>query len=397
MASAAGETQASTHRWWRLYAAALVGTVPLLALFIMAHRMPGFRLGPGDFAMFYTGATLVRETPAALYDLDTQTHVQQTLLTPYGWTYTNGLLPFNYPPFVAVLLQWIARFPLPTAYFIWLAMNIAALLALIGYTHAPSRLLFAWLLLLWPITWMVLLQGQPGIWLALFLAAGWWHWRRGHAIAAGLWWAGLAIKPQFAVLVWLWVVWQRQRRLLAGLAVGLGGLLLLTLFSTGWQSLLDWGRMLLFTAQTNGAYGIAPTLMPNVRGILFTLGIPAPWVWGVWGLAAVGMLSLLVRLWQHAPAETAFAGTVIATLLLTPHSFLHDLVLLSAIAPLVWENAAAHARTATILLLATHALAFINVFTRSPLLVSVLWGGVLCAWGWLVLKQAERTPRAAHL
>lgn len=387
---------ASLCRWWRLYAAGLVATLPLLFVFVIQQRMPGFLLGPGDFAMFYTGATLAREHPAALYDIQAQTETQQAILAPFGWTYADGLLPYNYPPFVAVALQWLTLFPLQTAYFIWLGLNIASLFLVVVLTPRPWRGFLAWLLLTWPITWMVLLQGQPGTWLVLFLAAGWWFWQRRRPFAAGLAWAGLALKPQFAFLVWFSLLWRRERRAWAGLATGLAGLFVLTALTVGWRSWLAWGRFLLFTARTTNAYGIDPTKMPNLRGFASMFNLPPMWVWAIWGLAGVALVFWLVRLWRRMPNESlAFVAAVVGTLLLTPHSFLHDMLLLAAIAPVLWQNALpSQARAATVLLLATHLLAFVNVFTIAPPAVSGMWLLVSLAWWGLVFRLAAQSPRS---
>ncbi len=384
---------ASLCRWWRLYAAGLIATLPLLGVFILQQHMPGFLLGPGDFTAFYTGALLVRQAPTELYDMARQTDLQRTILAPFGWTYADGVLLYNYPPSLAIITQWLAFFPLAKAYWLWLFTNIGCVLLIARFSEIEAKGMFVWFLFMWPITWMVLLQGQPVALSACLLVAGWWSWRHGSRTVAGFLWAWLLIKPQLGTFVWLWILWRRDRAAIRGLFLGGGTLLLLTSLITGWRSLLGWWDMLRFTAEATGSYGIPPTRMPNFFGVFSALGIPEHWAWPAWGIGAFIILMLLVRLWLHTSSDTlAFAAAIVATLLFTPHSFLHDLFLLVVIAPLIWRmvETTPHARTAMLILLGTHAAAFVNIFSLAPLLVAGLWVGILLVWWWLLTTLAHR-------
>src|SRR5205085_7075704 len=60
-----------------------------------------------------------------LYDYALQAERQRALLG--GWTFPGGLLPFNYPPQVALLFAPVAALPLRTAFHLW-SLGQAALL-----------------------------------------------------------------------------------------------------------------------------------------------------------------------------------------------------------------------------------------------------------------------------
>jgi len=266
------------------------------------------------------------------------------------------------------------------------------------HVEGDAKLLYTWLLFTWPITWMVLLQGQPVALSACLLAVGWWYWQHRSRAIAGFLWAWLAIKPQLGIFVWLWILWRRDRATIRGLLLGGMSLLVLTSVTTGGHSLIAWGEILRFTAEATGSYGIPPTRMPNIFGALSVLGVPEHWAWSLWGLAAALLVFWLVRLWQRTENDhLAFVAAVVGTLLLTPHSFLHDMLLLAAIAPLLWQSALpTQARSATLLLLATHLLAFVNVFTLAPLAVAGIWLVVLLAWLWLVFRLVESAPQVGN-
>ena len=61
-----------------------------------------------DFSAYYTGWAIVRDGLGnQLYDLDLQTRYQQTILE--GRSFSDGLLPFTYPPHMALYFSPLAQ------------------------------------------------------------------------------------------------------------------------------------------------------------------------------------------------------------------------------------------------------------------------------------------------
>ena len=86
-----------------------------------------------DFTLL-TGAHIVGAGHLSnLYDLATQTAFQTPLLG--GYTFPGGLLPFNYPPYVAFFLLPLSYLSAPVAYYLWLGVTVAAQLGGVGCEH----------------------------------------------------------------------------------------------------------------------------------------------------------------------------------------------------------------------------------------------------------------------
>ena len=92
---------------------------------LLFRLIPSLRNGFQDFTIFYTGAVLIRTGhSAALYDLATQ---YQTQLTFAHVPIRQGALPYNHPPFEALLFVPFTRFEYWPAYLLWTALNLLML------------------------------------------------------------------------------------------------------------------------------------------------------------------------------------------------------------------------------------------------------------------------------
>ena len=83
-----------------------------------------------DFTAFYTAGLMVRSGAAArLYDYALQTSYQQQLLQ--GRSFLGGLLPYNYPPHLALLMTPFSIAPLHIAFGFWTIAQVALLIWLV--------------------------------------------------------------------------------------------------------------------------------------------------------------------------------------------------------------------------------------------------------------------------
>jgi hypothetical protein len=96
-------------------------------LTLLFRVMPLLRNGYQDFTIYYTGARLLRNGQAsALYNLSTQ---YRTQLTFAHVPIRQGPLPFNHPPFEALLFVPFTLLDYWPAYLLWTALNLIMLAA----------------------------------------------------------------------------------------------------------------------------------------------------------------------------------------------------------------------------------------------------------------------------
>src|SRR5215471_8811802 len=142
----------------------------LIAAVVWSARGP--RAEKTDFAFTYMGATILhREEAARLYDRDFQVQTRESLFVD-----PNPLL-YQHPPFEALLLSPLARYPFRTAYLIWGVLNVVAwvltVLALRPCCHWPRQDLAY--ICLWPLfapLGVSLFQGQSSLLVLAFVAGG---------------------------------------------------------------------------------------------------------------------------------------------------------------------------------------------------------------------------------
>jgi hypothetical protein len=295
-----------------------------------------------DFTQLYTGATMARAGAGdQLYDLASQARYQQQILA--GRSFADGLLPFNYPPHVALLLAPLSLLPLPAAFALWTALQLG-LLALAarligalsaGWAAAERRQLLVAALAL-PALLGTLMRGNVSLLLLVALLL-WLRARRGgRPLAAGAWLAAQLIKPQLAALPLASLLGGRRWAELAAAAAWGAGLLIVSGLALGWEAWLGYPAMLRFSNAAYDAYGIHPPLMYNLKGMLaWALGPQQASLISLISSAGFGLALLgLIWLWRDPwrPDSRAFdlrvALTVTLGLLFSPHTYSHDLLLL---------------------------------------------------------------------
>jgi len=190
-------------------------------------------------------------------------------------------------------------------------------------------------------TFLVCYYGQSGALAAAAVAAGWWARRHHRPALLGLC-VGLALcKPQLGACVALPLLWgapgtrgtrgtRETWRLLAGLAMGLGVLLALSLLvvgPTGLPSYLrlahDFGASGQATAQA-AADGLGLTALP--RGLQL-VALPL--------VVAAGLL--VIRRGRRSPTEGDVAAVCTLLLLLLPYSHQYDSIALLPALGLAWQ------------------------------------------------------------
>ena len=326
----------TTRSWRRWLVPGVIGLNLALALsyvallFILARQDLFWR---ADFTMFYTGWSIVRDGRGAeLYDFNLQTRYQQQILA--GRSFKDGLLPFNYPPYVAVVPAVLAWLPRSTAFAVWALGQLALLVVLLRLLWQMTR---AWkpyerrLLLTavvgFPPLFSTFALGSLSLFLLVCLLQVCHRLKTGDELRAGCWLALGTVKPQLIVMQVLLVVAARRWRVLGGAL--LLGILLIMLSSgvLGWRIWLGFVEVLRATGRVFDTYGIVPTAMYNLKGTLaLMLGNSRGSLINLVSLVAfAGMAIVTILIWRgpwriEAPAfELRMALTILLGLLFSPH------------------------------------------------------------------------------
>jgi hypothetical protein len=272
-----------------------------------------------DFLNLYTGASLAHEGHFAdLHDPDVQLARERRIFPQL-----RALVPFVRPAFYAAFLIPLALLPYGTAFVVWIAAQIALLLACWAWglrRFGADALVFAALYLPCPLG---IATGQDCVMmLALFILA-FELAERNRWFAAGVA-LGLMLVKFHLILLWpVALLVQRRWRMLAGFCGTAMLLVAICALLGGVGSLRLYAALL--QNKSLDRLSPSPELMISYQGLVTNLGMEARWTVGVL-IAAV----VVIFLWgvREAPLWRTFALTAAASLWIVPHVYGYDASLL---------------------------------------------------------------------
>ncbi len=299
------------------------------------------RLG-WDWTMFWAQAMLLRAGQAdQMYE---QPIVNEQLKVLAQWYLGPGKFqnssPVAYPPwFTALVVPFTLPSP-PIGFALWSAVSLACAFFLIFRVKQmlPSVPLWGVCLLFFgafPVA-LGLFMGQVALISALAVSEMFFSFRAGKDFRAGLWLSVLLLKPQYALVFGLLVLWKWRPRAIAGGALGTLGWVALGLMTAGYTSFLRVSDALRDLSDLRSE-DASPLLMVNWRAFVL---YAVPWIDSDRGLFLVTALSiatvlLLLLLWR-APWDVAapdfsvrFAMIAFGAVATSYHSHVHgmDLVM----------------------------------------------------------------------
>ncbi len=417
-APASAEGGDSRLRW--LWAAlALVGIAEwtqAVATFLGHDRLRWFSQ---DFPALYAAARLVADgAGAGVYD--TRTIAAAELAAAGRPVGGSGVLAYFNPPFFALLLSPLSELSLTDAYRAWTVLSVglvvvdAWLIWLIadGMRRSSRAAVVLAFLTLFPLTYG-LQVGQFSLILVTSWAAAFVLLRRGRTRSAGIALAPLLIKPELLLPIAAYLFWKRQWGVFATLAPITGIALAVSLWVIGPGNALTYPAYLL-DSTTWSANGTATNVMFGWNGIVAMLWDPAQVRFALLIAAALSAATLvgLTRAWRGRLDLRSdrfivqWALLTVATLLVDPHLYLQDTIILApaAAALLALTPEAARGRVA-VAMLAGWALLGFGVFPNEHLGVNAFGLYLAAAALALALRprlflapRPERIPRAeAHL
>jgi len=264
--------------------------------FVMTFYPVGAMVAAGQAANIYppADATSFIDAPFNIY--------AHKLLTSLPKEY---VAIYMYSPLVAAVFVPFSLMSATVALGLWQVLSVATLFLvsfmLAGKKRKETVDYFFMMALFCPI-FHTLLIGHLGIVLGLLpLAAGYYLWTKNRELAAGFVWGFLAFKPQFlpaAMLVAGALLLTRRPKMLAGLALGLGSFVALSVLVLGPTIFSSWLHSLKMadTIFANPAYGFPEYMVVSLPAVLlqsFPHAARAAAKLPIYGLsAAIGLFTL---------------------------------------------------------------------------------------------------------
>jgi Glycosyltransferase family 87 len=305
-------------------------------LALLFRVTPWLRNGYQDFTIFYTSGRLLRSGEASgLYNLATQYRMQ---LSFTHVPIRQGPLPFNHPPFEALLFVPFTMLDYWPAYLLWTALNLimlAASVTLLRRHFSELAAVSPFVLGLGAIAFFPvaigIIQGQDVILLLFLFVLAVISLDRGNDAAAGAFLAAGLFRPQVVVPLVVFVAMRRWRVLIGFTPVVLV-LGAVSVAIMGWRGPLDYARFVLHLEGT-GARAFGPEAVPNLRGLVEQLPGPSHSVrWADLLILASSLAVSFVTLRRiyYGRDSVIFVSVLatVTTILISFHALVYDVSLL---------------------------------------------------------------------
>jgi hypothetical protein len=274
-----------------------------------------------DFLNLYTGATLAHEGDfGRLHDADRQFQIERTLVPDLP-----ALVPFVRPPIYADLLAPLASMPLKTAFWVWVAIQIAILMACWGWAawrFGPNGLMWAAVFL--PVSYGIA-NGQDCALMLLLMIVSYELAERGSLAASGFAIGLTLFKFHLLLLFPLLMLVSRRWRMLAGYCAAAAIEIFASFLLSGKSGLIGYAKLL--QRKDIERLSPSPEMMSNIHAIPANFGIHSTAV----SLALSGMVvAIAVYAAFNAPLWRWFAAGIAGSLLMVPHVYGYDAAVLLA-------------------------------------------------------------------
>lgn len=332
----------SYRRYIPLICFSFVGVYFLSLLFTLADAISKFGLRlyllELDFRIFYTaGKMLLSPDRLSLYNWQLQQAWQIFVIPDLGKELLT--MPFLYPVPIALVMTVLATMPFGIAYGFWFCLNVVLL---VFVTYAYFRLnpvtkttfyIILTILLTWNPLWHSIVLGQMSVLLFASALGSWMLLQKQKHVLAGLALGCLLIKPYFLLFPLLFLLCTKRWKTVGGVLVAAAGFFLLTVVTIGWQGTAEYFRLLQIASTFTNEHGIRVFQEHNVRSLLFAFLNNQKLT-----MAIVVLLNIFYVLffgWRwiriHPQSENAareWSIAILLALLLSPHLNYQDLTLL---------------------------------------------------------------------
>jgi hypothetical protein len=191
------------------------------------------------------------------------------------------------------------------------------------------------------------LLGQPVLFLAVAMAESYLALRKGADFRGGVWLGLLALKPQYGLLLGLFLVWKQRWQAVAGAAFGVGAVLVLSALAAGPTSILDYANAVSAMGDIRDPYA-ASAEMVNWRSLIVNARPSIGNTSGVLAFAVLSILTVAAVAWAtrgrwrtgSVALEWQLLAVTTATFLVSYHSHMHGLTLLTVPLAAMWSLSA---------------------------------------------------------
>jgi hypothetical protein len=330
----------------KLVAALYVSSVLAIHVLIVWNSRTKIVKGYPDFTIYYAAGSIVRQGMGhRLYDDATQLQAKRQFAPEVSTRL--GDMPFNHPPFEALLFVPLTYLPYPIAFLLWALANVAMLTVLpyLLRPHVPA--LAAWPAPAWTLAslaffpiFFALLEGQDAVLLLFLYGLAFVSLKKQRLVSAGVCLAcGLfklhLVLPFLVLLLIKEKDMQRRRRILWGflpVSLILGAA---SIAAVGIEQVIAYPHYVLRLEKIMACGVTLPSDMPNLRGLIYLI-TSGNHHFGI----LVAFFSILVFVWaawilrseegvaDDARNDLKFSLGVFAAILVSYHALGYDLGLL---------------------------------------------------------------------
>jgi alpha-1,2-mannosyltransferase len=286
-----------------------------------------------DFLHFYTlGSLALDHRGPELYNMEAQSELAQQKVPQAGHLLYVPL----YGPQVSLLFAPLAALPYAAALTLWLVFNTvlyALCCSLIWKTcphlQAEASTVFI-LVFAYPAFAQLIAWGQTSVLALACFTAAYLAQRSRNLFLAGLAIGSLIFKPQLGLAAALVFLLAREWRVIVGALSAAAAQL-----SAGWAyygtaAMRDYFFHLVHIGQTFPQLEPRPYQMHSLRAFWAML---LPWThiaFTLYMATALGVLAITVRYWNsNAPLSLRYSALLLATVLVSPHLTVYDLLILA--------------------------------------------------------------------
>jgi alpha-1,2-mannosyltransferase len=323
----------------RIRAAGILLFVSLWGFYAYAVSNPGLRdrfdnLKGADFVLWYTLGDFGRTGDLAdLYRGPQFLEERQFALVPES---KGDYFVCLYPPQMTALFAPLAGLPYLHALLFWSVIGVAAYTTCIyeAYRTCPGLWPFAGIVAVcaaaYPPFFEQIAHGQCAIVSLAFVTVAYLALHRGWPIIAGVAIGALSFKPTLAATGVIVFVLAGEWRILFGVILGAGLQYGAATFVYGFDVMTAYMRALIELGEAVQQQTPRPFNVHCLRAF-WSLLIPEPRIArGLYIASAVGLLFLAWRAWRrNGDVGVRFAAVLLATVLVSPHLYVYDLLILA--------------------------------------------------------------------
>jgi hypothetical protein len=324
----------------RIRAHAILLAVSLWGVCAVDYATPGMFDRAGnikfqDFLQFSVSANLIEQARARqLYD----DQVLGNEIRKIVGHDTSVRLRYFYGPQVALLFIPLLRLPFLGQAVVWVALSLLIYFACVYLVWKKSvglrghGRLVAIGAVAYPPLFHFFVRGQISAMILLCITAAYFAFLLNRHLLAGICLGLLVIKPQFLVAIPLVLLLARAWRALAGLTFSATVQWGFVYLYFGASIMRSYANMLLHSAfrPATTELSLSAAQMHSLHSFWELL---VPWrgaVWALYVLSSFAVIAIAAAVWKScAPLAIRFSGLIFAAVLVNPHIYIYDLLVLA--------------------------------------------------------------------